>query len=442
MRARARQRTVERLSWQDRANLLIEAADTPMHMAFLGLFDGNRDEAPDELLARLRLHVRSRLRRLPELHQVLGRRRLPPGPTTWVERDGIDLDRHVRAIALRAPGTEGQLLETAARLLARPLDRAIPLWEMWLITGVGGAGFAVLFKVHHAVTDGVGLLLIAETLLDGGPSPSPSKGASSQGGRGRAWAALAAGAHLVETPFAITSTLLSASRNAWTGGRIHLNRPIGPARALGVVRLRLADVRRVAHQHRVTVNDVLLDVAAGGIAEAAARRRRLPPSARIRVLLAVSPPNAGRGIRRNRSGAVVVSVPAGTARTPPDLGAVARASRRARRWQHPLIVERSLVAVAVTRLGRVLSRHQASVDTAVSNLIGPADPLYLLGRQMTDVIPVAPISGNVTIDVCAVSYTGRLNLGVLADAAAWPDLDVVVDGMRHAARVLIGEGER
>src|SRR5436305_2993189 len=73
----------------------------------------------------------------------------------WVEDPDFDLNFHVRELALPPPGSDRQLAEQVARIFSRPLDRARPLWELYLIHGIESGGVAVLTKIHHAVIDGM-----------------------------------------------------------------------------------------------------------------------------------------------------------------------------------------------------------------------------------------------------------------------------------------------
>ena len=84
----------------------------------------------------------------------------------WVEEAEIDLGYHVREMALASPGTDQQLADQVARIMARPLDRARPLWELYVIEGHESGLVAVLTKIHHAVIDGLAGAEIMALLLD------------------------------------------------------------------------------------------------------------------------------------------------------------------------------------------------------------------------------------------------------------------------------------
>lgn len=450
--AMAGRRAFERLSWQDMANLVIEARDTPMHMGVVTVLEaGPEPPSAEELLAQARTYVASRLDRLPEFRQALYWSQLLAERPLWVDDPHFDVGRHVLEARVPPPGGDTELFGTIESILQRLLDRRHPLWEIWVLTGLRHNRFALLLKVHHAVTDGIGMLRIAEILFDTTPqcvvpdvgawtpTPAPSWGrltmsvaADTAGGLWRGMTELLHPVKLGESTVGLFTTIGSITSRTWTGGRARLRHPIGPRRKMAVIRLNLAAVKRVAHAHGATVNDVVLDLAAAGVAAALRSRGETTDGVVLRGLIAVNPPVAPALVRRNRAGSVVVSLPVDEPATADRLHAIAAESRRARRWQSAAVIERVLVLVARTRVARFLSRHQGAIELAVSNLKGPTVPIYFTGRKVVDVIPITPISGNVTIDFCALSYAGRFNIGLLADAASWPDLDVTVQAMRSS----------
>lgn len=450
----------KRLSRQDFANLLIEAPDTPMHMAVLMVLDGGPLLGPEGELAldRVRGELRPRLAALPELREVV-RPGGPFGRPVWVDDARFRISSHVRAKRIEAPGGEPQLLAEAARLLEQPLDRSRPLWQLWLLTGLPGARLGALLMVHHAVTDGLGMLRIAEQLLDSVPgapverpdrwvaAPAPGMLALAAGSAveagSLAWAGLGWAVHPVRLARSSVEAAMTvvAAATAGAGRRASaINRPIGRRRRLAVVRLRLAEVRAVAHRHSATVNDVVLTLAASGVGAALRARGRPTERAVANALLAanpVRPDDPGR--RRNQAGSRIVSLPLDQIPAAARLAQIAPATAREKGRQRSNVVEALLVYSVLAGAGRVLSRHQQTAQLAVSNLVGPAFPLYLAGCRLLEAIPVTPISGNVTIDFCALSYDGAFEVGILADAEAWPDLPVVVKGMRAAWVELLGQ---
>jgi diacylglycerol O-acyltransferase / wax synthase len=110
-----------------------------------------------------------RLPLLPPLHWRLAEVPLGLDYPYWIEDPDFDMDFHVRELALPEPGTDAKLAEQVARIVARPLDRSRPLWELYLIHGLEGGGVGMLTKVHHALIDGLSGAEIMAVLFDLAP---------------------------------------------------------------------------------------------------------------------------------------------------------------------------------------------------------------------------------------------------------------------------------
>jgi diacylglycerol O-acyltransferase / wax synthase len=90
----------------------------------------------------------------------------------WVDDPNLDLEFHLRELALPSPGDDEQLGEQVARIVSRPLDRSRPLWEIYVITGLTDGRVGVLTKLHHATIDGVSGAELLHVLLDSDPAGS------------------------------------------------------------------------------------------------------------------------------------------------------------------------------------------------------------------------------------------------------------------------------
>jgi WS/DGAT/MGAT family acyltransferase len=127
------------------------------------------EHAPDA--RRLRAKVERAVEEIPRLsHRVV----TPPlrlAPPEWRPDHDLDLDYHVRTVGVPAPGGLRQLLDLAGTVAAAPLDRSRPLWEFTLAEGLEGGRAALLQKVHHTITDGVGGVRLSMSLLDLEPDP-------------------------------------------------------------------------------------------------------------------------------------------------------------------------------------------------------------------------------------------------------------------------------
>src|SRR4051812_18718190 len=159
---------MDRLSAIDAGFLAQEKPNTHMHIGGLVLLDGPPPALPDFLA-----HVRSRLPLVPRYRQKLAFTPLEAGLPRWVDDPTFNLAYHVRHTALPQPGNEAVLLRLAARIFSQQLDRAKPLWELWLIEGLQSGGFALISKSHHALVDGVSGADLGTVLFDLSPEGTP-----------------------------------------------------------------------------------------------------------------------------------------------------------------------------------------------------------------------------------------------------------------------------
>ena len=98
---------------------------------------------------------------------------LPATPPRWVVDPDFDLDYHLRRVALPAPGTLRQLLDLAEVTLQSPLDTSRALWEAVYVEGLEGGRAALLTKLSHAITDGLGGIALFEQVYDTERDPAP-----------------------------------------------------------------------------------------------------------------------------------------------------------------------------------------------------------------------------------------------------------------------------
>src|SRR6187551_3324578 len=156
----------DRLSAVDASFLAQERANSHMHVGAVLIFEGPAP-AYDDFLN----HVRSRLHLVPRYRHKLAIPPLETGRPIWIDDPSFNLEYHVRHTALPQPGSEEQLRALAARTHSQRLDRAKPLWELWLVQGLEQNRFALISKTHHALVDGVAGVDLMTVLFDLSPVP-------------------------------------------------------------------------------------------------------------------------------------------------------------------------------------------------------------------------------------------------------------------------------
>src|ERR671928_1124780 len=170
---------MRQLTSLDTQFLAIESAGNYGHVGGLAVYDPSTAPGGELTIKDVCRLVGERLHLLPPFRSRLVQVPFGLDLPYWVEDPDFDIDFHIRESAVPPPGDDRHLAETVARIFARPLDRAHPLWELYLIHGFEGGRVALLTKVHHAVVDGVSGAEILSTLLDLHPEgrdiPPPDK---------------------------------------------------------------------------------------------------------------------------------------------------------------------------------------------------------------------------------------------------------------------------
>src|SRR5712691_405455 len=158
----------ERLSTLDALFLELEDRTTHMHVGAVAVFEGKPPPYRDLLAL-----IGARLDQVPRYRQRVVFVPFRQGRPVWIDESQFDFEYHVRHTALPAPGGEAELKRLAGRLFSQALDRDKPLWEMWLVEGLGNGRFAIVSKTHHAMLDGVSGVDLATVLMDTEPSSTP-----------------------------------------------------------------------------------------------------------------------------------------------------------------------------------------------------------------------------------------------------------------------------
>jgi diacylglycerol O-acyltransferase len=426
---------IERTSPTDLMQLASDLPGSPMQVAAILVL--NTASLLD--LPAARDAIGQRIRAVPRLRQRLIRTPFGAGRPIWVDDPGFDIRHHVSAVTCPTPGDEAALLAVAADTLTRKLPADRPLWSATLVTSLADGRTALIVMLHHVVADGIGGLAVLARLVDGAPTapdridfprPSPGHGAlyvDAYRTRLRAFAHLPTGIRHLRS--AIVG--LAAGGTA-APPRSSLNQHTGPRRSLTVARADLASVQRAATAHGATVNDVVLTAVSGAL-HAVLRHR----GENVDRLVVSVPTSARReattGHLGNQVGVMAVPVTA-VANSHERLAAIARTTRD-RKSAAPSASTQLLGPVfrALAWLGVFgwFVDRQRLVTTMVTNLHGPGLRLSFLAVPIIDVIPVSPITGNLTVAFAVLSYAGTLVITVIADPQHCPDLPILVAQLQN-----------
>jgi diacylglycerol O-acyltransferase len=445
-----------RLTAYDQHCLRVETPERPLQVGILAVLDGRNllDRAGRLRLADVRREIDGRVAGVPELRRVVFRTGPLAGRPLWVDDPAFRIERHVEEVELPSPGDEAALLALVEQLMARPLDRSRPLWRMWFVTGSDAGRVGVLIVLHHALADGLTAMRMVRSLLEPPMSSvEPGQGDARVAAVPPRWGELV----LDNIRSTVESALKLARPATWRlvagvvragwqasslarrAPRSSLNAPVGPRRRLATLRLDLPVAKRVARAHGCGVNDVVLSLVAGGVRALLDARGepigQLRPRAGVAVAL-FSPSRARTA--GNDIGTLHVPLPIADPDPGTRLRLIAAESARAKR--SPMVAAEPVLRAWLGRFGVVRRslEHQRLVNLAETYLPGPPVPIDVLGARVLDLLPIAPLAGNLGLSFVALSYAGHLAVTVRADADQFPDLEVLSDAMERDWETLAG----
>jgi WS/DGAT/MGAT family acyltransferase len=447
------QQHLDRLTPTDASFLHQEGPTSHMHVGALLVLEG---PAPtlDELLEQ----IRGRLHLVPRYRQKLAHGMLDSGRPVWIDDPNFNLDYHVRHTAVPSPGDWQAMQNLTAWIYSQALDRRKPLWEMWLVEGLQDNRFALIFKNHHALIDGIAGIDLATALFDLSRQPPPVRHST-----GRPWkphrepsaaellATSLRGAVRTEAKLA-TAVLDAVSNPERAVARVReaaeglgeivwallnpapetpLNVEIGPYRRFVAMASRLDDFKEVKNAFGGTVNDVVLSVVTGALRTMLISRGVRTSGLELRALVPVSVRTAGEHRELgNRIVAIRGALPvyiadplerlryisaemADLKESKQALGAKMIAG--AQQFAPPTVLAQASRINFSTRLFNLL----------VTNVPGPQVPLYVLRRRLLHAYPVAFLPSHHALAIAIMSYDGEMNFGLLGDFEAVDDIEEI-----------------
>jgi WS/DGAT/MGAT family acyltransferase len=455
-------REMDRLTAIDASFLTNESSDAHMHVGAVLIFEGP-PPAYDDFLA----HVESRMHLVPRFRQKLAFPPFETGRPFWVDDPNFNLSYHVRHSALPSPGSEEQLKNITGRLFSQALDRSKPLWEIWLVQGLEKNRFALINKTHHALVDGVAGVDIATVLFDVKPVPEPSEPDNWVAGPPPSGAEMAAQgvAELIASPFKLAERATRAALHpmrttrkvieagqalaevAWNftnpAPDLPLNVKIGSHRRFTWTRAQLDDFKRIKDQLGGTVNDVVLAVVSGALRSWLMGRGIRTEGLELRALVPVSiRAEDERGQTGNRIAAMRGPLPVYVEDPVKRLNVVKAAMGELKESKQALgaeVISRFNDFAPPTLLAQA-SRINFSTrlfNLIVTNVPGPQIPLYVLGRELEDVFPVAFLPENHALAIAIMSYNGGIDFGLLADYDAMDDVEIITTAINESLQQLL-----
>jgi diacylglycerol O-acyltransferase / wax synthase len=467
---------VKQLSGLDSSFLNMETPTTMGHVSSLVILDAS--SSTGDIYTQLRQTFEERIHLLSVYRRKLATVPLGLDHPYWVDDPDLDLEFHIREIAIPAPGDDRQLGEQVARIIARPLDRSRPLWEFYVLSGLEGGRVGILTKIHHSTIDGASGVELLQVLLDTEPegrtieppdetwvperTPSgaelfartvvelstlPRKAIRFQLRMLRLTAQLTGNRAFRDMALGMTPGLRRLGiidRNPGVvepklpnrpAPRTPFNQVITPHRRYAITTLPLSDARKVKSAFGVTVNDVVMSLCAGALRRWLIDHDALPADPLIAMVpVSVRVPTTGDDAFTNMVTGVISPLHTNIADPAVRLLAIHESMDAAKELQQAIPADLltdatefappSLAAQAARLAGRVriANRMNPPINVTVSNVPGPRQPLYLAGAVMEHFYPASTIADGQGLNMTVQSYLDNLDFGLVACRELVPDL--------------------
>ncbi|WP_433725468.1 wax ester/triacylglycerol synthase family O-acyltransferase [Nocardia sp. CA-129566] len=456
-----RRETRKHLPIDDSFWVWLDSPETPMHVAALAIFEPNDDPAVAQRVVagfRKRTDVDPRFRSVIRMRRFPRRARREPA-------DDIDVDRHLRHHALSGSDGETELAQLISGLQSNRIDMRRPPWEVHVIEGLPGNRFAVYLKAHHALINGVDAVrLLGRSLTTdadataltpvwtiGRPRPQPTTS------DGRARAARPIRAKVLFAALRAVGTLFcarptnSALTSPFAAPRSPLNVGVGPRREVCTASIDLGTIEDLSKASGTSRNDIVLTACSTALRRYLLDIDGLPD----KPLIAGCPVSIAAPDGSSADSSIgIMFADLATDRADPGarLLRISRSTTAAKQHQaalpHPALVPYAVLAMAPHTIRQVVSgavdRSAPMFNLIISNVPGPSEPRYLAGARMVGLYPLSLLFKGDALNITAVSYAGRLNLGFTACPTALPRVQLLTRyveeafeelEIRHAAAV-------
>jgi WS/DGAT/MGAT family acyltransferase len=373
---------------------------------------------------------------------------LGKGVASWVDTEP-DLHYHVRHIAVPAPGSMQALSDMVSFLNSPLLDRALPLWECYIIEGLEDDQFAVMLKVHHALIDGMGAMKLFDQCFSHSAADKTMSsiwmprekvaGTRPRGNRTQAQALLSRlgklpadllqiGAGVAELGAQNLRLKPSTASLPFTATRtVYNNAATSSERRYGSCEISLQRVKAVASASGTTLNDIVMTMIDHALHGYLAQQNAAIDTPLV-ALMAMSIRAEGQAAAGNQTSAELVPMGTPAASVAERLRQIHAATNqiKERSAKLPVAVRQlySMVLFGSTTLPDIAAAFKSlpSINLVISNMRGPQGQRYLAGAPLVAFqgCPIVPPGAGLNISFVTVNETICLGVGATAAAVADP----------------------
>jgi len=415
---------VEPLTTEDVAILELESPTIAGHTCKVVVFETG--DAPPTV-EEVRTHIEGRLDRVPRCCECLAADAEP----AWTDPAPVAIDEHVR------PAPDGEDLAGAvSRAMSGRLDRNRPLWDLELLPTTGDGHSALVWRVHHAMADGMTMMHWASDLLWDEPPASPPTPKAAAPPAPRSLDSMVAGA--ARTALSLGKELRPVRQSGPFGARV------GSRRQAAFARCSLSDLRTIEHQagSGVTVNDVVLAAVAGALRTWCERHGSALEGVRVKVPVSMHVHGPDAADLGNRDSFLFVDLPLDEPDPVARLRAVNRETRE-RKGHHDaeavydVLGALERVAPPVAHAAERWLTNPREFTLNVSNVPGPRSPITVLGRPVRNLYSFAEIGQRHPVRIAAVSLCDAMQFGVLTDPDLVSGTDTLATGIETSIAELL-----
>jgi diacylglycerol O-acyltransferase / wax synthase len=449
---------MRRLNGMDAMLLYSETPNLHTHTLKVAIIDASNFDGQFNYDT-FRHHLRRRLHLLDPLRYKLVDIPWRLHHPMWLENCEVDLDYHVRRVQVPAPGGRRELDQVIGEVASTPLDRSRPLWEFYFAEGLAGERFALIGKIHHALADGVASVNLLARAMDLKDGPTDERDNDDSCAEPTTADLLGAAGRdhmrqIVELPGLLRDAAVGFSRvrrrskergdhpdlaDPFDAPQTFLNHVVSPQRRFATAALRLADVKATAKGLGITINDLVLATAAGGL-----RKLLLAYDGHADHPLIASVPTAtdkSDRITGNEISGLMISLPVHVADATERARLVALATQIAKE-DHEIMGPRlygQLMAYLPTAVApaafRWLGRREAPnklMNVAVSSVVGPRERGHFGGAPVSEIYSTGVLSPGAPVNITVWSYVDQLGVAVLTDDQTFNDPHEATDALVDA----------